>query len=218
MSSDRIRAAEQLFDTIGNIDDRLIQEAQLPYRKATAPQRKSFTAIIALAATLTLIVGVLTATLIAKIVGSHKSDVNTDQSPDSYEETVIPQINLSQTLLDAESKAVKVTDDDIDFFDGKTSIVWKVEGESEYRMVSFTSLSDTAKLKAELQKQTQQIKPEDTESPECEVWITFGDGTVVSPYLKASAGNIGYAELFEYSPEIEPSEDLVYLINDLISD
>ena len=219
MRADKIRAAELLFDAIGNIDDRIIQEAQTAPTRKPVEKRKSFTAIIALAATLTLIASVFAATLIAKIVDSLNSAPDEGHLEDYGNASVETNASLSQTLLDAESSAIVIVEEkDIDFFDGKTKIVWKQSGESDYHMVTLRSQADAAKLGKELKNQKQQIAPEDTESPECEVWITFGDGTVISPYLKTSAGNIGYAELFEYSPEIEPDADLTDLINDLISD
>ena len=47
------------------------------------------------------------------------------------------------------------------------------------------------------------------------VWISCGDGTVISPYLKASAGNIGYGELFNYEPEIIPSKSFNSCVSNL---
>ena len=221
MRADKTKGADLLFDAIGNIDDSLIQEAQTaPVRKAAQSRRKSFTAIIALAATLTLLLGVFAATLLAKIVGNLHSNLKGD-APDGYDSTTAPEAtpSLSQTLIDTESDAIVVANaEDIDFFDGNTRIIWQIEGESDYKVVTLRSQSDAARLVNAIERQNQAISPSNTESTSCDVWITLGDGRVISPYLKTSAGNVGYAELFEYSPEIEPDESLINLINDLISD
>ena len=58
--------------------------------------------------------------------------------------------------------------------------------------------------------QTHQVEiDEHSERPSYQVWIAFGDGVVISPYLKANPGNTGHGELFDYDPELELSEDLI---------
>ena len=215
MRADKTRAAELLFDAIGNIDDRLIQEAQTAPERKPASNRRSFTAIIALAATLTLLLGVFTATLIAKIVG-----IREDLMPDSDDisSDVETSASLDHVLINCTPDATVIESaEDIDFFDGNTKIVWQVKGESNYKMVTLTSKYDATTLQKKL-AQANESTPADTENTQCYLWISFGDGRVVSPHLKNSAGNIGYAELFEYSPEIELDDDLTKLVNDLISD
>ena len=50
----------------------------------------------------------------------------------------------------------------------------------------------------------------------CSVWIVDEYGRVTTPYLKASAGNEG-CDLFDYDPEIIPSEELIQCISDILS-
>ena len=216
MRADKIKNAELLFDAIGCIDDRLIQEAQVPPASAAQPKRTNFAAIIALAATLSLTVMILSTILIAKVVGGIKKDSVPDDSGISSD--VETSASLDHVLINCAPDAVVVDDaEDIDFFDGNAKIIWQIDGESSYRMVTLTSKYDASALKKRLE-QADQSTPADTENTQCDIWITFGDGKVVSPHLKKSAGNIGYAELFDYSPEIVPDEHLTALINDLISD
>ena len=215
MRADKKRNAELLFDAIGDVDDRLIQEAQAPFVKTAPSRRYNTKAIIALAATLTVTLMILSTVMIAKVVGELlKNDIDDlpGQSPD-----VETSASLDHVLINCTPDATIIESaEDIDFFDGNTKIVWQVEGESSYRMVTLTSKYDATTLKKRLE-QADQSKPADTENAQCDIWITFGDGKVVSPYLKNSTGNIGYAELFEYSPEVELDEHLTALINDLIS-
>jgi hypothetical protein len=51
----------------------------------------------------------------------------------------------------------------------------------------------------------------------CRVWMTMGDGTVISPYLKPSPGNVGNAMLFDYDAELLPSEELISYLSDILN-
>ena len=219
MSADKKRNASLLFDAIGDIDDRLIQEAQAPFVKTAPSKRYNLKAIIALAATLSIVIGMLGAFAVSKFIGNLIESTLNDKA-DEGESSQIFESSLSQTLLDASDmpSVSKCEADEIDFFDGNTSIIWKASEQNEYCVFTLTSASDVTRLKNELSKVKEDISPENTENTLCEVWVTFGNGTVVSPYLKNSAGNVGYAELFEYSPEVEPDAAFAEFVNDLISD
>ena len=218
MSSNKKIKAELLFDAIGDIDDRLIQEAQAPFVKTAPSKRYNLKAIIALAATLSIVIGMLGAFAVSKFIGNLIESTLNDKA-DEGESSQIFESSLSQTLLDASDmpSVSKCDADEIDFFDGNTSIIWKASEQNEYCVFTLTSASDVTRLKNELSKVKEDISPENTENTLCEVWVTFGNGTVVSPYLKNSAGNVGYAELFEYSPEVEPDAAFAEFVNDLIS-
>ena len=219
MNADKKRNASLLFDAIGDIDDRLIQEAQAPFVKTAPSKRYNLKAIIALAATLSIVIGMLGAFAVSKFIGNLIESTLNDKA-DEGESSQIFESSLSQTLLDASDmpSVSKCEADEIDFFDGNTSIIWKASDQNEYCVFTLTSASDVTRLKNELSKVKEDISPENTENTLCEVWVTFGNGTVVSPYLKNSAGNVGYAELFEYSPEVEPDAAFAEFVNDLISD
>ena len=51
-----------------------------------------------------------------------------------------------------------------------------------------------------------------SEQPTYQIWLSFGDGVVVSPYLKNTAGNAGHGTVFDYDPELEMSDDLAEYI------
>lgn len=219
MNADKTRNASLLFEAIGDIDDRLIQEAQAPFVKTAPSKRYNLKAIIALAATLSIVIGMLGAFAVSKFIGNVIDSALNDKA-DEEESSQIFESSLSQTLLDASDmpSVSKCEADEIDFFDGNTSIIWKASEQNEYCVFTLTSASDVTRLKNELSKVKEDISPENAENSQCEVWVTFGNGTVVSPYLKNSAGNVGYAELFEYSPEVEPDAAFAEFVNDLISD
>ena len=68
-----------------------------------------------------------------------------------------------------------------------------------------------------LEKESMLVTPDYAQRCDYSVWICYGNGEIVSPQLKNSAGNIGYCELFEYSPEIEPSKEFVDLLDELVN-
>jgi hypothetical protein len=49
---------------------------------------------------------------------------------------------------------------------------------------------------------------EQSAQPKYQIWLSFGDGVVVSPYLKNTAGNAGHGEVFDYDPELELGDAL----------
>ena len=217
MKQDKIRNAELLFDAIGCIDDRIIQEAQSPYRASAEHHRGWRTLVAASISFAVLTVGVFGASLFAdranpEAPGEIQDGHTTENSQSST------QSSLAQTLLSATngSGVRKVDVSSLDFFDGKTCLIWRPEGESRVCVLPISSQVKITSLKKEIGNASATLSPDAAERIRCQVWVSYGNGMVVSPYLQASAGNVGYGELFEYSPEIEPSEKLVELVDRLI--
>jgi hypothetical protein len=126
MNADKKRNASLLFDAIGDIDDRLIQEAQAPFVKTAPSKRYNLKSIIALAATLSIVIGMLGAFAVSKFIGNLIESTLNDKA-DEGENSQSFEPSLSQTLLDASDmpSVSKCEADEIDFFDGNTSIIWK---------------------------------------------------------------------------------------------
>ena len=108
-----------------------------------------------------------------------------------------------QVLIKAES--------DIDFFSGEVELIWS-DGENYY----VKPLGKKNEVNSVLNEIGKGEEIDVDQSFEYKVWISYGDGRVVSPYLKDTDGNVGYASLFDYSPEIVPSEDFVDSVNELL--
>ena len=108
--------------------------------------------------------------------------------------------NLTVTLakVDYDSVITLSSTDEVDLFDNQPKVIWKYT-DSELCYVVNISESD---LKCLSDYSPIQSAPEEI----CRIWLTAGDGLVTSPCLKQSAGNIGYGEIFDYSPEVEVSE------------
>ena len=100
--------------------------------------------------------------------------------------------------------------EDIDLFDG-AKIIWQKEGGGEYRVL-VVDKDDVSTLKSLTAPSETAVDAEVREISR--LWISFGDGTVVTPYLKKSPGNVGYGELFDYEPEVYPE----YLCSDMVID
>ncbi len=213
MNSKKIRSAEILFDAIGMIDDRIIAEAQVPCR--VPKSKNAFKLLILFSCALAVIALTLGSFMIANL---------TDKFfPSEDEEHLPPTTNyesFEQLLNSAVSNraATQLEGKEINFFDGDTKLIWRFENESKYNVITVSSDTQIKQIKNALKSSSNKISPENADSVECQVWIAYGNGTVVSPYLEDSTGNIGCAELFEYSPEVEPNEDFVKVIEEIVVD
>ncbi len=218
MRYDKLPQAERLFDVIGMIDDSIIAEAQAPYTTPSrAIGRKQFRSLIALACAFAIItVGIFGGALLSGLLGTPIADKNDHAAPESSAPS--QSVPLDQLLSGAsESDAIsRVPPQAIDFFDGNVKILWQDLGENEICVLPVPYQGQAQRIRNLLKQQTDSIPPDHTDPLSCQVWIAFEDGTVVSPYLKDSPGNIGYADLFAYAPEVEPSPDLIRLIDELL--
>ena len=207
----RRAAAERLFEAFGEIDDTIIKGAEAPYVRKSNGVR--FTKFASVSAT----VAVLLVCMASVLVISNRDKSNNDMSfaPDEIEVSDGSSIqSLEDVLHNAiESQAVCFSSaEEIDYFDGEISLIWKFAGEEDYYSLKFSENVSMSTIKNNLSTSTKQIDANSLNAIVCNIWVSYGDGTVISPYLKDSCGNIGYAELFEYSPEIEPSEEFTELV------
>ncbi len=216
----KINAAQRLFDAIGEIDDSIVKEAEnVYYRPKRSLPNIRFTR---LAATAAVVLALCTGIIGGFIIGGNRPDIKEDMSNSSDGDiaTDLAKNNLLKDVLfnAVENHAAEVISlDAIDFFDGEISIIWKYEGQSEYYRLEFNQNTKDSVIKNKLSASTKQIDEQTADSLGLSVWISYGDGEVVSPYLKSSNGNVGYAELFDYSPEVVPNDDFAELVKSVIS-
>ncbi len=218
----KLDSAEILLDAIGGIDDRFIAEAEnaAPVRKASVLPRR----VLILAATVLLSVGifvsaVMAASFIGDVLGDNKSDLpQTDVGNNIHAE--YPSIETQMLSLRERTEGKKMSAEDIGFSDQYAKIIWKYADEDEYRVCNIKSRdADNIAKRMQGRKGFTEVDQNDTEeSRELEgIWINFGDGYVYSPCLEESNGNIGYGELFNYDPELEPTQDFINLVRDAIN-
>lgn len=205
MTEQRIKQAEALFCAIGTIDDEIVAAAQSPnFVRRRALWRNGVIAAVAACVALAIGVGALGAGMLASLFGG----------ADKVQDEPLTLDAVLQGATDNDS-VMRLDEDDIDLFSGKTSLIWQNGGEGDYCVVELKSDYDASRLKRELYYQTEEVNAEEAKAINCRVWVSFGDGTVVSPHLKHSAGNIGYGKLFDYDPELMPSDSLAELVNTL---
>ena len=207
MKPNKSTKAAFLFSEMNGIDDYLLQEA-LIYRPVQTRTSRVWVVAACLAMSLVLVFG---GVLIGNLAGV-KND-----APQINEDLPPPQ---SKTTLDgfltehgAEIAHSKVsTAEQLNLF-ASPAVVWQ-SGESGELFVS-RPLTD-GELKQLTSHAGSGTEVGDTSPAETwRVWILAGDGTVISPYLKASKGNIG-TSLFDYEPEIIPSNEFTSCLEKLL--
>ena len=212
----KIRSAVRLFDTIGMIDDRIIADAE--YQSPCTRERKTpFLRRYAVSlAALLLVVVMVGGFAIANLSGVIDSDTLNESMEDDAGHTELTRKPLEFVLSGAaeNTNAETLSLDEIDFFDGELSLIWSYEGD-EYHKLSLR-VADESEIKNCMSKSVEQIPLDNADETICMVWVSYGNGEVVSPYLKESAGNVGYATLFEYSPEVVPSDSFCDLVNEAL--
>lgn len=211
---DRMKSAEYLFDELGLISDAIITEAA-EYRGNSYARGSSFRRILIAAAVMMTFVTVLTAMFVIGFIRE-----NLVVKEDLGESYPVYSQSMSEALNKAESSesVIYCSADELDLFDGVTKLIWQSEDSDGYYVMAITNTEDKNALDRALNSTYSSANKSVSESDEnVSVWISFGDGSVTSPYLEKSEGNVGYGELFNYSPEIVPSDSLVRFVDDLIS-
>ncbi len=92
-------------------------------------------------------------------------------------------------------------------------IVWQDEGQTEYNIITVEE-DDIKRLVSRISSGTKANS--DTEE-KTKVWLCPGNGTVISPYLKHSSGNVGI-EIFDYEPELIPSASFTNELERIINE
>lgn len=204
MNDNKREKAEILLEGIGEIDDALLVDA-LAYRKRGRAGSKLMVLAAAVAVLLTLTVA--GTTILRLVDGATKNEAVVPETENEAAQSL-------DALLMSTSKFNYVENEgDLPYIDSSAHIVWQNSTESGYYVSD--PVSD-----AELDRLVYQLglgEEVGNDSPhfECMVWVLLGDGRVISPYLKASAGNVS-SEVFDYEAEIVPDERLVNTISGIL--
>ncbi|MBQ9467444.1 MAG: hypothetical protein IJU52_00350 [Clostridia bacterium] len=183
--------ASFLFEEFGNIDDELLTESSGRPLAALADrqQKKKRARVIALLLAASLSFSVVMLTVNYRIRQSSPPDVETTANTPSE---ILPE---ERALTEDNERAV--------LFSGRPSVILEEKsGDRYYYEIDRDAYDRLLTLTAE-------NKGEKTSLDRAEkVWFTDGDGTVISPYLIFTPGNIGYGALFDYDDEVIPAKEL----------
>ncbi len=208
--NEKRRKAEMLLESIGEIDDIMLEEA-LAYRGKTKVNMK----IIALAASFALVFTLVAGNALIKRItdmmaegdapGVSDTPNDGDEATPSDPDRTLTLDSVFENLSSSEGYEYVTDPDTLPYHDGNVYIVWRYSGEERYFISDPLENSEVNTIKNSLGggKETGIASP----TLGASVWVLLGDGRVISPYLKASNGNIS-AEIFDYEVEIIPNEDL----------
>ena len=205
MNNPKKAKAVYLFREMGGIDDALLQEAIIYRPHRVLPRFLMIAACLAL--TFMLSLGVLIVSMRQDNDGTTKEE-NDGTSAD---------VTVNDFTLYSQSTAhtVLTSAEELDFFDGNAYVVWQNVESKELCVSRALSNAELNKLKKEINNGTN-VGTSSAE-PTYRVWILLGDGNVLTPHLKLSDGNVGSAELFEYNPELIPSNGFNSQISEILN-
>lgn len=209
---DAKRAAEYLFDEIGGIDDSYIAAAQSARRSGGVTFRRAISIAAAVAAVFMIAVLAMPA-LVTRNFDKVQSDdaVNAETSVNNSESKPDTQLNAPlEQLLAATGDTFSVIGE-ANLFDGRAKLIWQ-DRQSGTRYEILLSRGELAQIDKLIKhgRRTENIESEML------IWVCYGDGRVVSPCLEYSDGNVGYGSLFDYLPEVVPTEELINYIDIII--
>ena len=198
--------AARLFEGIGLIDDRFIEEADT-YVPRRAVVRRKFAVIAALAACFSII---MVFSIGSMMFGSPSGNVTTPPNENS------PTTQLSGfelVLSSGSTEERKIDIETLDLLDGRMRLIWQDIESGEYYEAIITKFEAEA-LRSSNSSATM-ISGEAV--PRFRIWIVGENGETTSPELIESAGNIYYGKLFDYLPELCVSESFIADIDSILN-
>ena len=211
------RRAAYLLDEIGGVSDFYLQEA-IAYRPAE--KRRPVRRILLIAASFSLLV-ILSVSLLLPamrkgntpesegIKGSYSGDY-----PATPSNETVPADRLPDVIHTAPQESYRALSSPAaaSILVNERHIFWEENG-TVY--VSRTlSQNEVNRLLGRIEIGASSVRGESSEQT-CRVWISLGDGRVVTPYLKPSPGNVG-TDLFDYEAECLPSVGFANAVSDIL--
>ena len=194
----------RLYNEIGYVDERFLQEANFYRARKKSPTWRVVLIAAALLLSLCLLLGTAAAGVAIGVIGAL---INRDEQPDQEQTTASPVEQMELAM--AQSALQPLSADELAFF-GTPTLIWSEQGSDDYYSVTLTK-SQCEQLVYLMQSNRREYTAQ-SEQPTYQIWLSFGDGVVVSPYLKNTAGNAGHGTVFDYDPELEMSDDLAEYI------
>ncbi len=190
--------AEKLFEAMDGIEDMYLYEA-MNYEKKKTSLIDTFSIRRRNAAfVLSLVLVIAVSVVLLRGFGGNIMSPEDGMDNVTDNDATWDVINFEDVLASADGRYY-ATEEEIDLIDGQVKFIY-TDGDG-YKTVS----ANTTAKDIENRFSLVEFGEGESYTGNVKVWISYGDGRVVSPYLKASAGNVGYNTLFDYDPEGVPS-------------
>ena len=191
----------RLYEEIGGVDERYLQQAAAYRARKQAPAWRA----LLIAAALMLIGALLLCTIAASVtIGVLVGVLGEGQEPTPP----APMEQMELAMQEAQQTRSPRSADEVEpmlFY--QPMLIWSEQGSDAYYTVPL-STSECEQLISLMQSKNRTEFTEQSQAPKYQIWLSFGDGVVVSPYLKNTAGNAGHGEVFDYDPELELGDAL----------
>ena len=217
-----------LYDEIGTISDRFVNEALVLERKKSS--MKLFIKTLAVAAVVIIIVVIGLFAIAGMALGSVWSDMQTesitstttikDDKPPVHSPSDKEDVKELKELIkgidseNVEQLAFQDIKNDL-LFDGNVRFIWTY-GNLVYYSVTVENPRDIIAVEDYLASENHRIKSQDPINDDFRFWVSFGNGITTSPFLENNAGGESFGELSDYVPEVYPSDEFAEFIAELI--
>lgn len=211
MDRARKEKINRLFDAIGELDDYTIQQA-MDYHPAKRNSRQDlFLRLGAIAACILLIVGIaswMERLLKAPSFNPEENYPTADEVPQSLDALFQSKIDSGSCIPLSATQARERMGN------GFYYLMWEDEQTGQLYTSEPLTQNQMRQLQEHMGKGTA-VGP-DEPSPFYRVWLVCGDGSVLTPYLKSSNGNVGYMTLFDYDAELYPSKEFISCVSQIL--
>ncbi len=207
---DKKEKATYLLYELNNIDDRLLEDA-LAY--PAEKKRRGRIRLTALACA--VLIAVMTVLPVLGVVGLTAFIVRIDKAFDDIPSDAFPPPKEEPSGDSFEEDLEIFTQPDRElFFRDTPTLIWQEEGKEEYHALPLT----TEEFYRIERLSASSIKlGEERADSEKKIWICDGKGFVKTPYLEDTPGNLYYATLFDYDPEMILSDEFEDYLENLTS-
>ena len=225
MKLSKLRKAEILLDAMSEIDDLYLTEALSRFPASTASPRKRFLssplmrtlpAVAALAAVLALVLTGPFNGLFAKKDAENADTSSKNETINVTDSTPFTALNSVLQSCTESPSFTPISADDVAFFDGNVRLTVKDSQTGALYVSRPLTSAEQAKLLDEFKRTGERVTDSEQVDEIYSVWITLGDGQVLTPCLPATAGNIGVGALFDYASERIPTQTFLDLVKTLI--
>lgn len=192
-----------LLEEIGGVDDRLLSEALTYRRKRTVPVR-----FLSLAACLLAVLLISIPVLLQTLQGINGAQETPPETSSASLDALLEQTVQGGAYVPLSSQT------EVEYFSAPY-LAWQEEGSDAVYLSCALTQREVERIRSLIGKGT----PVGTSAPESifRVYLVIGDGTVLTPYLPSTDGNLYSSVLFDYQAELLPSYELVCCISDILN-